>query len=136
MTERKPPEVTFESWVDRQIRLAQERGDFDDLPGAGKPIPGGSIEDEQWWVTGYLQRENLPTDALLPTPLQLRRQVEKLPEAVRGLTAEIEVRDAVAELNRQIVDWIRAPTGPQIPVATVDADEVVAQWRADREGRR
>ena len=25
-------------WVDEQIRIAHARGDFDDLPGAGKPI--------------------------------------------------------------------------------------------------
>lgn len=30
----------FESWIDRQIREAQERGEFDDLPGAGEPIKG------------------------------------------------------------------------------------------------
>jgi hypothetical protein len=31
----------FESLLDRQIRAAQERGEFDDLPGAGKPLPSG-----------------------------------------------------------------------------------------------
>jgi hypothetical protein len=38
MTERKPPGMSFESWVDKQIREATERGEFDGLPGAGKPI--------------------------------------------------------------------------------------------------
>jgi len=28
------------TWVDLQIRQAQERGEFDNLPGAGKPIEG------------------------------------------------------------------------------------------------
>jgi hypothetical protein len=40
MTERKPPGMRYEDWIERQIREAQERGAFDDLPGAGKPIPG------------------------------------------------------------------------------------------------
>ena len=39
MTERKPREITFTSWIDQQINAAAERGAFDDLPGAGKPLP-------------------------------------------------------------------------------------------------
>ena len=33
--------IQFQSqWVEQQLRIAQERGDFDNLPGAGKPIEG------------------------------------------------------------------------------------------------
>ena len=39
MTERKPPEMTFRSWIDQQISEAAERGAFDNLPGAGKLLP-------------------------------------------------------------------------------------------------
>ena len=56
MTERKRPDITFESWVERQIRVAQERGDFDNLPGAGKPIPHYG-DDELWWVKGASPRD-------------------------------------------------------------------------------
>ncbi len=28
----------WDTWIDRAIRNAQQRGDFDDLPGAGKPL--------------------------------------------------------------------------------------------------
>lgn len=52
----------FESHVDRVIREAMERGEFEDLPGAGKPIPGaGTKDDELWWVRRWLRR-NLRTD--------------------------------------------------------------------------
>ena len=44
MTERKPREISFTSWIDRQINEAQERGDFDNLPGAGKPLPRAGPE--------------------------------------------------------------------------------------------
>lgn len=30
---------SWESWIDEAIRDAQERGEFDNLPGAGKPLP-------------------------------------------------------------------------------------------------
>jgi hypothetical protein len=31
MTERKPPGMSFTSWIDQQISGAEERGAFDDL---------------------------------------------------------------------------------------------------------
>lgn len=135
MTERKPPGVSFESWIDRQIRTAQERGEFDNLPGAGKPIPDHG-NDELWWLKNYVQREGLPVDALLPTPLQLRKEIDRLPQTVRPLRTEQAVRDAVEQLNMRIVDWLRAPSGPQVPVRRVDVDEVLAQWHASRDAEK
>jgi hypothetical protein len=122
-----------ETLVERQIRLAHERGDFDDLPGKGKPLPGlDGPDDEDWWVKGYLRREGLSSEPLLPTPLQLRREIERLPETLSGLPDEQAVRGVVRELNRRIAEWVRAPVGPAVPVGPVDVDAVVARWHADR----
>ncbi len=133
MAERKPPGVTFESWVDRQIRTAQERGEFDDLPGAGKPLPGaGAPLDEQWWTKEQIRREGLSGDALLPTPLRLRREIDRLPETVAELTSEHAVREVAAELNRRIVEHLRFPVGPQVAIAPVKVDSLVERWRSQR----
>ncbi len=133
MAERKPPGVTFESWVDRQIRTAQERGEFDDLPGSGKPLPGaGEPLDEQWWIKEQIRREGLSGDALLPTPLRLRREIDRLPETVAELTSEQAVREVAAELNRRIVEHLRFPAGPQIAIAPVNVDSLVERWRSQR----
>jgi hypothetical protein len=121
-----------ETLVERRIRLAQERGDFDDLPGAGKPLPLEGPDDENWWVRGYLRREGLSAEPLLPTPLQLRREVERLPETVVDLRDEAAVRQVARELNRRIADWLRAAVGPAVPVGPVDVNAVVARWRVDR----
>ncbi|MGI5132687.1 DUF1992 domain-containing protein [Pseudonocardia sp. CA-107938] len=123
----------FESAIDRQIRLAQERGAFDDLPGKGKPLPGlDRPYDEDWWVRGWLEREGVTAEALLPTSILLRREVERLPQTVRRLRSEVEVRDVVGQLNRRIADHIRFPSGPRVPVAPVKVDEVLTRWRAQR----
>lgn len=135
VTERKRPDVTFETWIERQIRVAQERGDFDDLPGAGKPIPDHG-DDEMWWVRSYLEREGLSTEALLPPELQLRREIERLPETVRTVPTEQAVRDVVADLNRRIVDCLLSPRTLPIPVHKVDADEIVDAWRVSRRKHR
>src|SRR5256885_8302479 len=136
MTERKPPGIGFESWVDQQIREATERGEFDNLPGAGKPIPGqGEPHDEMWWVKGLVRREGLAAEGMLPTSLRLRKDVEDLPETVRGVPTERAVRDVGAKLNARIEDWLRAPTGPYTRVDQVDEDAVVRQWSQDRPTR-
>jgi hypothetical protein len=124
------PLSRYQSVVDEQIRRAQERGEFDNLPGMGKPLPGrGRPDDGLWWVKGYLRKEGLSTEALLPPSLQLAKEVERLPETVRDLPSEQAVREAVRDLNRRIADYLRAPSAPQVPVGPVDADHAVAQWR-------
>ncbi|MET7806234.1 DUF1992 domain-containing protein [Micromonospora chersina] len=124
----------WEAAVEAQIRSAQERGEFDNLPGAGKPIPGRDLPyDEGWWIRSFLEREQLPGDLLLPTPLQLRRRIEKLPDEVRDLPTEESVRAYVAALNTEVAAWLRTPTGPRVVVRPVNADDVVRDWRAARE---
>ncbi len=134
MTERKPAGMTQESWLDKQFREAAERGEFDDLPGAGKPLPdAGQSYDENWWLKDYLRREGVSGDGMLPPSLLLRRDVERLPDEVRGMNSEQRVREHVGELNARIVAWLRMPHGPHVNVRPVRADEVVAQWRAQRQ---
>ena len=71
MPERKPPGVRFETWIERQIRRAGERGEFDQLPGAGRPLPDlDRPHDEMWWVKQKLRREGV---SYLPPSLALRR---------------------------------------------------------------
>jgi hypothetical protein len=134
MTERKPPGVNVETWVDKQIREAMERGEFDNLPGAGKPIPDlDRSDDELWWVRQKMRREGVTPASALPPSLRLRKEIELLPGKVRTLRTERAVRDVVEELNKRIRDWLLVPTGPQVVVVPVDVDDVVDQWRRDRE---
>ena len=130
MTERKPPEISFTSWIDRQVNEAAERGAFDNLPGAGKPLPKRSEEDAaRAWLRDYLRREGVPAEELLPTPLKLRKEIERLAESVQDLRSEQQVRDVAADLNRRILEWRRIPVGPPLFLPLVDADTLVSRWR-------
>ena len=66
------------SWVDLQIRQAQERGDFENLPGAGKPLDEliGRGDDPDWWVKRLIEREKIT--GVLPPALQLRKDAAVL----------------------------------------------------------
>jgi hypothetical protein len=128
MTERKPPGIGFQTWVERQIREAMERGEFDNLPGAGKPIPDlDKPHDELWWVKDKLRREHL---SYLPATLALRKQAEDALAAALRARSEGQVRQILAEINRKILDGNRkAASGPPLNLMPFDAERVVADWR-------
>lgn len=48
------------AFIESAIQVAIRRGDFDDLPGAGKPIEGlGDHHDPDWWIRRKIETENL-----------------------------------------------------------------------------
>lgn len=139
MTERKPPGVPFESWVDKQIRDAQARGDFDRLPGAGEPLPSEleSPYDELWWVKRKMAREGL---SVLPPGLALRKEAEDALTAAYAAPSERIVRKIITDINVKIRDMLlKPPPGPPLGRKPYDVEEVVREWRerraaADSEG--
>ncbi|HET8617717.1 MAG TPA: DUF1992 domain-containing protein [Acidimicrobiales bacterium] len=131
MTERKPPGVSFETWVDRQIREGMERGSFDDLPGTGRPLPGlDQPRDEMWWVRDKLRREQL---SYLPPTLAVRKELEDALAAVGRATREADVRQLVEAINTRIRRVnATATAGPPSTVVPLDVEAVVERWRAAR----
>jgi hypothetical protein len=135
MTERKPPGVDFESWVDKQIRDAKARGEFDQLPGAGKPLPSDveSDYDELWWVKRKLAREGF---SVLPPALALRKEAEDALEAALAAPSERIVRKIIDEINPKIRDMMfKPPPGPPLGKKPYDVEDVVRQWRERRADR-
>ena len=131
MTERKPPGVGFGAWVERQIREAAERGAFDNLPGAGRPIADlDKPHDELWWVKDKLRRENL---SYLPPTIALRRRAEDALAAAYQARSEDQVRRIMADINARIVDGNRkAASGPPLNLMPFDTERVVRTWRERR----
>ncbi|MHA6784140.1 DnaJ family domain-containing protein [Pseudonocardia saturnea] len=123
----------YESAVDRAIREAAERGAFENLPGKGKPLPHLD-DDELGWVRRWMDREGVSPELLLPPSVQLRKEIDRLPETLAALRTEAAVREHVREVNLRVVEHLRFPSGPRIPVRPVDADAAVARWRAARAG--
>jgi DnaJ homologue, subfamily C, member 28, conserved domain len=115
----------------RRIRVATEKGAFDNLPGAGKPFPNlGQEYDPLWWVKQFVQREQI---SMLPPSLELLRKVEKELATIEKLYDEATVRRRVAALNVEIAK-VNATVveGPPTRLGTLDVDQVVARWRRTR----
>jgi hypothetical protein len=125
----------WESPVERAIREAQERGEFDNLPGAGKPLRSlGSLDtdDPDWWVKGLVQREQLDLTGAMPPAIALRKERATFPESLLDLRTEEGVRAVLEDFNRRVrLDRLRPTIGPLPPILapTVDVDEQVARWR-------
>ncbi len=130
---RKPPGVSWESWIDQQIREGLERGEFADLPGAGRPLDGlDGAHDDDWWLKAKLRRERL---SYLPPTLAVRKELEEARAAIAAASNEDTVRRIVADINQRIRDVNRrGADGPPSTVMPLDEADVIAAWRAGRQG--
>jgi hypothetical protein len=125
------------SWVDQQIRIAMERGDFDDLAGYGKPIEDLGVEhDPDWWIKKLVERENI---AILPPALALRKEDAELDGRLDRINVESEVRREVEDFNASVRKAIytppTGPSGPPVITRQRDVDDEVVAWRDRRTAR-
>lgn len=132
MTDQKPPEMSWEAFIERRIEDAIEDGEFENLPGFGKPIPDiDEPYDETKWLRKKLEQERL---SVLPPALEIRRDVEKTLDMVMQLRDERAVRRQLKLLNERIrAANFAAVWGPPSTTMPVDIDEVVERWASRRE---
>ncbi|WP_460812245.1 DnaJ family domain-containing protein [Nocardioides salsibiostraticola] len=124
-----------QSWVDQQIRVAMARGDFDNLPGAGKPIKDlDGAYDPDWWLKKLVEREQI---SVLPPSLQLRKDDAELDARLDAFSTEGDVRREVEEFNARVMKARYDPT-PRPPLITLprDTDAQIQAWRTRRAARR
>lgn len=131
VTTRRPSGQDRETWIDRQIREAQQRGEFDGLRGAGQPLADlDRPYDALWWVRRKLREENF---SYLPPTLQLRREVEVARAAIGRATSERQVREVLTAINARIRHVNRTDvTGPPSTVMVLDEEQTVRSWRERR----
>jgi len=123
-------------WVDLQIKEAMARGDFDNLPGAGKPLKNlGTQHDPDWWLKQLIEREQIT--GVLPPALQLRKDDAELNARLDRHTAESEVRRELEEFNARVMRARYTPVdGPPLVTMPRDIDAELGAWRERRLSRR
>jgi len=130
----------WENAIDKQIREAEERGDFDHLPGKGKPLRLESWDDE-WGLAFHVLKqagETLPWIALgrdiEAAQAKLRamlREAASVPPAELARARERYLREAAA------LDKLLEEYAFQVPVRHLERGRLpqhiaAAQWDAAR----
>lgn len=124
-----------ESPIDRAIREAAERGEFDNLPAAGKPLNSSDAGDD-WWIKQYAQREGVLGADFLPESLRIRKEAETLIARCLDQRSETVVRREIDLLNLRIRAEIRTPTSAvPLYLALLEPDAIVARWSVERAAR-
>ena len=123
-------------YVEIRIQQAMRTGDFDDLPGQGKPIEGlGQVHDPDWWIRRKIQREKIT--GLGPPALTLRTENAELDARLDAITSEREVRETLDDFNRRVVEARRQLLGgPPVVTPVRDVDAEVERWHDRRRARR
>jgi hypothetical protein len=129
---RKPSGISWERWIERQITEAIERGDFDGLPGAGRPIRDvDARRGELSWIRDKLRREGAAPPP--PPAIQIRIDVDAALGSLGSLATEDEVRSLVEHLNDRIRTVNRTTiTGPPTTLGPMPVEEVLERWRRAR----
>jgi hypothetical protein len=122
-------------FVETAIQLAIRRGEFDDLPGAGKPLEGlGTHHDPDWWIRRKIETENLT--GLGPPALLLRTEDRDLDANIDLLARESDVREVLEDFNRRVIAARRQlQGGPPVVTRTRDVDAEIEAWRERRAAR-
>lgn len=121
--------------IENAIQQAIRRGEFDNLPGAGKPLEGlGGTHDPDWWIRRKIEREQLT--GLGPPALTLRTEHAQLEAKLDALASERAVREHLDDFNRRVVAARRQLLGgPPVVTPTRDVDAEVAAWAERRAAR-
>lgn len=121
--------IRFESWVDRQIREAMERGAFDNLPGAGRPLE--LSDDPDWWIKSKMEREGIKP--AVPEAIALRREVDALQDTLADVHTREAARAICDDLNARIKQhYLSASVRPTVLVRRVDVDAELRLWEQRR----
>jgi Domain of unknown function (DUF1992) len=124
------------AYVENAIQQAIRRGEFDNLPGAGRPLEGLTGQhDPDWWIRRKIEREQL--SGLGPPALTLRVENAELEAQLDRMHRESEVREAVEDFNRRVIEARRQLLGgPPVVTPTRDAGGEVRAWHERREARQ
>jgi hypothetical protein len=121
--------------IETAIQVAIRRGEFDDLPGAGKPLEGlGTHHDPDWWIRRKIETENLT--GLGPPALLLRSEDRELEGELYRLGREADVRAVLEDFNRRVKEARRQlQGGPPVVTEPRDVEAEVEAWATRRAER-
>lgn len=121
--------------VESAIEQAMARGDFDDLPGAGKPLDLPASHDPDWWINQRLADGTIDRQALLPVVVLLRKEYEDRDATLAEMTTERAVREYAEDFTARVHEDRRRNPFQRMLAPAWEPDDAVARWRQVRARR-
>jgi hypothetical protein len=91
----------FQRIIEQRIKEAQERGEFDELPGRGEPL---KIEDDSHIPEDLrLAYKILKNADCLPPELELRKEIRQMEDMLEGIPDEKEKYRMIKKINLKIM---------------------------------
>ena len=91
----------FTKIIERRIKEAQERGEFDNLPGQGEPLvleDDSGIPDELRLAYKILKNADC-----LPSELQLKKEIRQMEDMLENIPDEKEKYRQIKKINYKIM---------------------------------
>ena len=86
--------------AERKIKEAQEKGEFDDLPGQGEPLP---LEDDSHVPEDLrLAYKVLKNADCLPPEIELRKEIRQMEDMLESIPDEKEKYRQIKRINLKI----------------------------------
>lgn len=122
-------------FVEIAIQQAQRRGEFENLPGAGKPLANlRETTDPDWWFRRKIERERIT--GLGPPALTLRTEDRDLDARLDATSTEDGVREILHDFNKRVREAQRQLLGgPPVVTSPRDVEAEIDRW-ADRRRQR
>ena len=93
--------VALQKLVEKRIKEAQERGEFDNLPGRGQPI---QMEDDSHIPEDLrLAYKILKNADCIPPELQLQKEIRQMEDMLEGIPDEKEKYRQIKKINYKIM---------------------------------
>ena len=114
----------FQKIIERRIQEAQSRGEFDNLPGRGKPL---ELEDDSHVPEELrLAYKILKNAGCLPPELQLKNEIRQMEDMLNSIPDEKEKYRQIKRINYKIVQLnMMRPKSPLLEETEIYYQRVV-----------
>jgi DnaJ family protein C protein 28 len=126
--------------IDEIIKRAMEAGEFDNLPGTGKPIEwkDNPFTPNEWRMAEDLLKKN---DLAYPW-MEKRKEIEKLIIDLKikialmtplSKVAEEEISNQILKINKEIFDYNLSVPGVRLQRRTITLEEILLSIKQEQD---
>lgn len=120
----------FDEIIERRIKEAQAKGEFDDLPGRGQPLP---IDDDRHIPEDLRMAYKVLKNAnCLPPEVELRKDISQMKDMLDAMPDEQEKLQQIRRINYKVLQLNVLGRGSPL----FEEDEVYYRKVVDRLGRK